>query len=155
MSFSRLLYCISLLSLGFGVANTASAEDHRERAHWHGDIHFFHEHDLAVWRKGHWFHGPHQGKPGWWWVVDGVWYFYEKKAAEIPDPYMPPTVTVQVQAAPPAIPPPPPAPVAPPPGTPPPPSNWYYCSNPHGYYPYVTTCPGGWTSVPATPPPSP
>ena len=40
-----------------------------------------------------------------------------------------------------------------PPG-PAPQSFWYYCRNPAGYYPYVTTCPGGWTPVPATPPAS-
>ena len=41
-----------------------------------------------------------------------------------------------------------------PPG-PAPQSFWYYCQNPAGYYPYVSTCPGGWTPVPATPPPPP
>jgi hypothetical protein len=25
---------------------------------------------------------------------------------------------------------------------------WYYCSNPTGYYPYVTQCKTGWLSVP-------
>lgn len=39
-----------------------------------------------------------------------------------------------------------------PPG-PPPQSFWYSCNNPAGYYPYVANCPGGWTPVPATPPP--
>ncbi len=31
---------------------------------------------------------------------------------------------------------------------------WYYCENPKGYYPYITSCPGGWTKVvpDATPP---
>lgn len=24
---------------------------------------------------------------------------------------------------------------------------WYYCRNPEGYYPYVQSCPGGWTRV--------
>lgn len=33
------------------------------------------------------------------------------------------------------------------------PSDWYYCQNPQGYYPYVTSCPGGWTRVVPTPPP--
>lgn len=40
-----------------------------------------------------------------------------------------------------------------PPG-PAPQSFWYYCQNPAGYYPYVATCPGGWTPVPATPAPA-
>jgi len=27
---------------------------------------------------------------------------------------------------------------------------WYYCSNPAGYYPYVTHCNTGWQTVPAS-----
>jgi hypothetical protein len=27
--------------------------------------------------------------------------------------------------------------------------NWYYCSDPAGYYPYVTQCNTGWQTVPA------
>lgn len=29
--------------------------------------------------------------------------------------------------------------------------NWYYCSNPDGYYPYVRECPNGWQRVPSQP----
>lgn len=29
---------------------------------------------------------------------------------------------------------------------------WYYCQASRTYYPYVKTCPGGWTRVPAQPP---
>ena len=28
---------------------------------------------------------------------------------------------------------------------------WYYCSNPAGYYPYVQNCSAGWQAVPAAP----
>lgn len=142
------------------VQSKAFAEDHRERAHWHGQINYFHEHDLNLWRSGHWFHGPHTGRAGWWWVTNGIWYYYPQRIAEIPDPYVPPTVTV-VQAAPAqvvvqATPVPTVAPVvqAPPPPAqmPTSPQSWYYCNNPHGYYPYVTTCLSGWVSVPAIPP---
>ena len=31
-------------------------------------------------------------------------------------------------------------------------SYWYYCRDPQGYYPYVESCPGGWTRVVPTPP---
>jgi hypothetical protein len=27
---------------------------------------------------------------------------------------------------------------------------WYYCSDPAGYYPYVTQCNTGWQTVPAS-----
>jgi hypothetical protein len=33
------------------------------------------------------------------------------------------------------------------------PSDWYYCRNPEGYYPYVASCPSGWTKVAPAPPP--
>jgi len=34
---------------------------------------------------------------------------------------------------------------------PPPAPTWYYCDAAGAYYPYVTTCQGGWRVVPATP----
>jgi hypothetical protein len=33
------------------------------------------------------------------------------------------------------------------------PSDWYYCRDPQGYYPYVESCPSGWTRVAPIPPP--
>ncbi len=32
---------------------------------------------------------------------------------------------------------------------------WYYCSDPPGYYPYVSACNQNWQPVPAAPPPAP
>jgi hypothetical protein len=32
-------------------------------------------------------------------------------------------------------------------------SYWYYCQDAQAYYPYVQSCPGGWTPVIPTPPP--
>jgi len=29
---------------------------------------------------------------------------------------------------------------------------WYFCAAANGYYPYVRSCPGGWQTVPTTPP---
>jgi hypothetical protein len=37
-------------------------------------------------------------------------------------------------------------------GVPPAPATWSYCESAKRYYPYVTECPEGWRSVPATPP---
>ena len=54
------------------------------------------------------------------------------------------------------------APQAPPPAAPQPPAGspgaqapavWYYCDSAKGYYPYVSQCPEGWKTVPASPPP--
>jgi hypothetical protein len=41
---------------------------------------------------------------------------------------------------------------APPQITPAPPVQyWYFCTAANGYYPYVSSCPEGWKTVPATP----
>jgi hypothetical protein len=102
----------------------------REVRWWrHGDIRRFHEEDLRRWRGGHWLHGRHFGRLGWWWVVSGAWYFYPVPVYPYPDPYLPPTVA------------------APSPPTQSPPQYWYYCASMKAYYPYVTNCPEGWMQV--------
>ncbi|MDA8095673.1 MAG: hypothetical protein M0T84_17555 [Betaproteobacteria bacterium] len=92
---------------------------------WHGDIPRFREHDFDRWRGGRWYHGFHEGHLGWWWIVNGLWYFYPHRA--YPNPYIPP-----YQSAPSA-------------------NLWYYCSDPPGYYPYVQWCEVPWQVVPANP----
>jgi hypothetical protein len=118
-----------LLVLAFAILPIAAGGDGwRYRDH---DIHRFRHHDFDVWRHGHWHHGWHDGRFGWWWVAGGVWYLYPAPVYPYPDPYVPPPVVV--------LPP------------PPPPGFWYYCKNPPGYYPYVPVCYGPWHSIPATP----
>lgn len=119
----------------------------------HGDIRHFRGHDFGLWRGGHWNHGWHNGRSGWWWVAGGIWYFYPVPVYPYPDPYIPPIVvedspppTVEVQQ--------PPAEAPPPAGAsaePPTPQDWYYCESAKGYYPYVPSCPSGWKTVPASP----
>jgi hypothetical protein len=119
--------------LSLGLIRTVHAQDH-----WHGEINRFHEHDYERWRGGHWFHGVHGGRRGWYWVVGGVWYYYPAPVYPYPDPYQPPVVVV------------------PPPANPAAPAYWYYCGNPAGYYPYVAQCRMAWQRViPQTPVPAP
>jgi hypothetical protein len=111
---------------------------HQERnfQRWdrHGDIRHFRRRDFDHWRGGRWYHGHHDGRLGWWWIIGGLWYFYPAPVYPYPDPYVPPTRVV---------------PVPPPPGR-----YYYYCVPYRDYYPYVTSCPrGGWTLVPAYPKP--
>jgi hypothetical protein len=109
----------------------------RRAPRWHGDIRRFHQRDVLVWRGGHWVHGSHFHRSGWWWVVGGIWYFYPVPVYPYPDPYVPPVVIQSppvVQAQPQA-------------------QTWYYCDDPAGYYPYVPECRTEWKAVPATPPP--
>ncbi len=131
------------------------AEEHREMGrHFEGrEIHRFHEHDLEIWRGGHWIHRRHEGQLGWWWIAGGLWYFYPARIAEIPDPYTPPVVVVNQQ---PPVVVAPQAPVVVAPQTPAPAQQpaqtWYYCNSAKGYYPYVPSCPEGWRPVAAQPP---
>src|SRR4029453_7329076 len=115
-----------------GPAGAARAEVE----HWrHGDIARFPHEDLGRWRGGHWFHGDRFGRVGWWWIVDGAWFFYPAPVYPYPDPYIPPSAVAE----------------APPPQ--PSPQYWYYCPSANGYYPYVMSCPEGWTAVAPRPAP--
>ncbi len=111
--------------LSSAMAPTAMAEGWHDR---HGDFRHFNDRDLHVWSGGHWVHDRHNGRLGWWWVVGGGWYFYPAPVYPYPNPYVPPVVAA------------PPAPDASP-------QYWYYCASSRAYYPYVTSCPGGWMQV--------
>jgi hypothetical protein len=138
----RILCAAMTAIIAAGAVPQASAQEGRERhergEHWRDrDIARFHEHDFDRWRRGHWERGRHEGRRGWWWVVDGVWFYYPAPVYPYPDPYQPPVIA----GAPP-----------PPPGSAPPPARvYYYCDNPPGYYPYVPACPTPWRAVPAGP----
>ncbi len=136
--FSWLLGVLAVLAVGAAIP--AHADEWRHDRHWRGDIRHFEDHDVHVWRGGYWHHGHHGGRYGWWWVVGGIWYFYTEPVYPYPDPYRPPVVVVQPQFS------------APPPTAAPTTQVWYYCPSAKGYYPYVSVCPGGWRTVPATPP---
>ena len=112
----------------------AQAEHRRAPPHpqWRGDISRFHEHDLSVWRGGRWTQGRHDGRLGWWWVVGNAWYFYPMPVYPYPNPWEPPPAMLPTHQV-------------------PPPQYWYFCEAAQAYYPYISTCPGGWRQVPATP----
>ena len=128
------LWLVMLALYGTLSATPAVGEEHRgghEIERWrHGEIARFHERDLDRWRGGRWFHGVHLGRPGWWWIVDGTWYFYPAPVYPYPDPYVPPTASAPTPSA-----------------------YWYFCPSQHEYYPYVTSCPEPWQPVAATPAP--
>ena len=104
---------------------------------WHGDIHNFYARDYPHWHGGHWYHGDHDGRWGWWWLAAGMWDYYPAPVYPYPDPYSPSAVIV------------PPAPAT---ERPPQQQSWYYCQSAGKYYPYVSECPEGWKAVPAIPP---
>ena len=148
------LICAVLVSMAPVAAiadpDYAHHPEHAPRAEraphpWHGDIHRFPEHGLPRWREGHWQHVVHDGRFGWWWVIPAfdIWYLYSVPVYPYPNPYIPPVVVEQVPT---------PAPTPAPNAPPSPAQYWYYCESAKGYYPYVSSCPEGWKSVPATPP---
>ena len=122
---------------------------HEFREH---DVRHFDRFELGLWSAGGWRHEWHNGRLGWWWMVGGVWYFYEQPVYPYPvvvsgiafaDPvYATPPVVVMPGAPPVVVQQPPP---------PPQPQMWYYCDNPAGYYPTVATCSTPFRAVPAQP----
>jgi hypothetical protein len=86
---------------------------------------------------GHWYHGWHGGRYGWWLVGPGLaWTYYDYPwwgyyPAYGDYGYYPDSGyygSAQPYAG----------------------QTWYYCSDPAGYYPYVTQCNTGWQAVPAS-----
>ena len=152
----KVLASIFLVLLAFkNLAFSEPFHDRREegrremvRDSWHGDIRYFHAHDIDRWRAGHWVNAWHGGRRAYWWVVGGVWYAYPVPVYPYPDPLIPSVMIEQNPSANASA------------GSPPveqpvqtqAPQFWYYCQNPTGYYPYVPECQGGWQKVPATPP---
>jgi hypothetical protein len=132
----------------------------RRDARW--EHHEFHEHnvrrlnheELVLWRGGRWRNSCYGGRCGWWWFVDGLWYFYERPIYPYPpevslvtyvEPVEPAPV-VEVPAAPvvqqPSV-----TTVVPQQQQ----AVWYFCASANAYYPYVSSCPTGWQIVPAMP----
>lgn len=113
------------------------------------DFAHFTPHDQALWHGGVWHHEERNGRYGWWYVVDGIWYFYDEPIYPyptfIPDiVYIPDVVEV--------APPPPPEVEAPPPAPAAASYYYYFCPDTQTYYPYVTSCASPWQQVAPTPP---
>jgi hypothetical protein len=124
--------------------------DRHEHRDFHGrDFHLFTTFELGLWTGGAWFHQWHGDRLGWWWVVDGVWYWYPQPVYPYPT-YVAQPIVVQPAPAPVYAAPPPSPPPLPPPGAAPA-QSWYYCDESGAYYPYVQTCNAPWRQVPAQP----
>jgi hypothetical protein len=133
---NRLAQGIALLAL---LAAPAIAQQHRQRAgtpphagasgfrggialpHPNGLNRGFAPLDRNRWRGGHWYHGLHDGRLGWWWSVGPSWFFYNSPVYPFPDVYGPPGSEA---------------------------GWWYWCDARQEYYPYVTYCPSGWRRLP-------
>ena len=123
--------------------------------HWRGHWDARH-YDHQYWRTGHWVNGWHAGRAGWWWVLGGTWLLYDTVVYPYPSQQLVPAYIVEEPVQAPTPVPPPPQALTPPSAMAPAvvnsgPQVWYHCRNPQGYYPYVTSCPSGWQTVPAVP----
>ena len=84
---------------GGGFEHHEGGFEHHEHGFEHGagrfhdrdPRHFSHE-EIAVWRGGHWHQGWHNGRFGWWWGVEGAWYYYPQPL--YPFPLLVPAVVV-------------------------------------------------------------
>jgi hypothetical protein len=120
--------------------HTRNPERERDIARLHGhdfhvrDVRYFNDHEWHEWRGGYWNHDYYDGRFGWWFDVDGVYYPY--LAPIYPYPLeVAPLVYDQVPADP------PPVGIAPLPALP---HAAYHCANPSGYYPALPACDSGW-----------
>lgn len=134
MRLTSLVFALALMASG---AAPAVADEHGGHSHgghrggehggprgWRdGDIHHFRDHDFGRWRGGHWFHGRHDGRLGWWWTVGPDWYYYPRAIYPYPSPYVPPYAAPGARA-------------------------WYFCPPLNNYYPYAAACPVPWQVVP-------
>lgn len=145
----RRLAGLALLALAFGALSTSTSvlgqRDQRARPspQWRGDSARIHPHGRDAWRGGQWAHGRSYSHPGWGWSIGGLWYLapgpvypYAYPPAAYAYPYGYPNMYPVPQTV-----------VVPQP----PVQSWYWCEASRTYYPYVSTCPGGWQAVPAAP----
>jgi hypothetical protein len=129
---------MSLLAAIAVVAAPAAAQ-----YHGHGGPHGYHRGPGPVpygggWYGGHWYHGWYGAGPAWWWVVGDSWLLYPAPVYPYPDPYAAPVVSRSTPAQ----------------GAAPQPY-WYWCNDPAGYYPYVSSCGSPWQAVAAGSPAAP
>lgn len=64
---------------GGAAAKGASHQGFREH-----DVRKFSHAELERWRRGRWLQERHDGRYGWWWLVDGAWHFYEQPVYPYP-----------------------------------------------------------------------
>ncbi len=121
-----------------GTAATTSGPVHDFRGR---DFSRLNADDKALWTRGRWHHGRYHGLYGWWWFAAGYWYWYEEPTYPYPD-YVSEEVEPETGEEQPAE-------ATPPEGVTG--DVYYYCTDPDGYYPYVSTCNVPWEAVPAAP----
>ena len=49
------------------------------------DVRTFNQRERLAWQRGRWRHERHFGRDGWWWEVNGAWYWYEAPLEGPPD----------------------------------------------------------------------
>jgi hypothetical protein len=113
------------------------------------DYAHFSPREAELWHRGSWHREFHDGRLGWWYVVDGIWYFYPQPIYPYPT-FIPDVVYIpDVDEAP-----------ADDVDQPPLPDGvyyydgayyYYYCPDSQAYYPYAPSCDVEWQLVPATP----
>jgi hypothetical protein len=119
---------------------------HEHDFHVH-DVRHFNEHEWGAWREGRWHHDFYNGRRGWWYDVDGVWYPYAAPVYPFPLVVAPLVVeeAVPIVAAPMVM----AAPVVAVQPLPAMPHVAYHCASPSGFYPALPACDAGWVTIAA------
>jgi len=132
-TMKKLLLILAALGLAFSAGAFARGHGGHYGGHYGGGHYYGHSH-VGV---GLYFGGPYWGGygwPGYWGGYPPAYYDY---GYGYPAYSAAPTRYVEQPAA----------PAQPPAGA----NDWYYCSAQGKYYPYVKTCPSGWSRIPAVP----
>ena len=137
----------------FAQRHAGAAPTQFSRGLFYGrDFAHFTPRETELWRRGGWRHEFHDGRFGWWYAVDGIWYFYDEPVYPYPT-FVPDVVYIPeedydddapVYADEPPEP-------APPQYGQPATAYYYFCQDTQTYYPYVTSCDSPWQPVPAAP----
>lgn len=62
-----------------------AAPDFRDATnHGRRDVSTFSAQERVAWQNGTWHHEKRFARDGWWWVVDGAWYWYEQSTGGAP-----------------------------------------------------------------------
>jgi hypothetical protein len=79
---------LALAALVASAAIVSSFPAVAKDRHRHGGPREVRHHPVHVdrWRAGHWVHGRHYGRDGWWWVVGSTRYFYPVPVYPYPAP---------------------------------------------------------------------
>jgi|HubBroStandDraft_1064217.scaffolds.fasta_scaffold00043_65 hypothetical protein len=127
--------CLTVALGCFATAASAGPADIGRDLHGR-DLQSLNPAERDVWQSGKWVHTTHDGHSAWWWTAGGYWYYYQRPT--YPSPQYVASFSMVGQS--------PPVVDALSSGP-----SWFYCDQPSGYTPYISSCVGNWHQVAVSP----